>query len=64
MFGCKTVQFNKMGATSEPEENNLYDNIEQELQDNENAIQDYLIEEKLKDVPDDYNKLLLAYIRL
>lgn len=50
LFGCKTVQFDKMGATSEPEENNLYDNIEQELQDNENAIQDYLIEEKLKEV--------------
>lgn len=50
LFGCKTVQFDKMGVTSEPEENNLYDNIEQELQDNENAIQDYLIEEKLKEV--------------
>lgn len=46
--GCKTVHFDKVGY--EASENSDYDNFEQEQQANEQQIQDYLIEEKLKEV--------------
>lgn len=47
---CKTVNFDNMGSTSEPEKESVYGNLEQELKDNEESIQEYLIEEKLKEV--------------
>lgn len=48
LFGCKTVQFDKMGA--EVEQESSFRNIEQETKANEQAVQDYLIEEKVKEV--------------
>lgn len=47
---CKTVQFDDMGASSEPENNEAYESLVQELKENEESVQDYLIEEKLKEV--------------
>ena len=47
---CKSVHFDDMGASSEPENNEAYESLDQELKENEESVQDYLIEEKLKEV--------------
>jgi len=49
LFGCKTVQFDTLGAEAEKEDFG-YENIDQETKANEQDIQEYLIEEKLKEV--------------
>ena len=48
LFGCKTVDLEKAGSQGVAESN--YGNIEQEREANELEIQEYLVEERLKEV--------------
>lgn len=50
LFSCKTTDFETLGSESEPENKDVYSNLEEEEKANYDEMQDYLIQERIKEI--------------